>query len=80
VFLSTLQLTALLFKSFRLRLHCYTLPATIGRQLQQYVATINLDCGYILQNMTFPKHDYCYGVALVSGIDKTIGLFCKRAL
>jgi len=25
VFLSTLQLTALLLKSFRLRLHCYTL-------------------------------------------------------
>ena len=26
VFLSTLQLTALLLNSFRLRLHCYTLP------------------------------------------------------
>jgi len=28
VFLSTLQLTALLLKSFHLRLHCYTLVAT----------------------------------------------------
>ena len=30
VFLSTLQLTALLLKSFRLRLHCYTLQC-VGR-------------------------------------------------
>jgi len=30
VFLSTLQLTALLSKSFRLRLHCYTLASATG--------------------------------------------------
>ena len=29
VFLHTLQLTALLLKSFRLRLHCYTLPTVL---------------------------------------------------